>query len=62
MGFAFAPLTTRTEQKAALRITARGFTNLRGGHRRLRLCFFATAVTDERVAEGQATTNGRSAA
>ena len=40
--------------KRPLRLTARGFTNLRGGHRRLRLCLSATAVTTERVAEGQA--------
>ena len=61
--FGFAPLTQQHNlQKPALHITARGFTNLRDGHRRLRLCFSATAVTDERVAEGQATTNGRSAA
>ena len=33
-----------------VRLTARGFTNLRGGHRRLRSCFSATAVTTERVA------------
>ena len=41
------------EQLAKTRIAYNGcgFTNLRGGHRRLRLCFFATAVTDERVAD-----------
>ncbi|MBI4595294.1 MAG: hypothetical protein HY730_02835 [Candidatus Tectomicrobia bacterium] len=31
------------------RLTSRGFANLRGGHRRLRSCSSATAVTDEQV-------------
>ena len=50
--FASAALACKhSSPKRPLRITSCGFTNLRGGHRRLRLCFSATAVTTERVAD-----------
>jgi len=60
LDFGFAPLSQqKRNKKRHLRLTARGFTNLRDGHRRLRFCLSATAVTDEQVAGGPPTTNGR---